>query len=46
LSIIAETTSNFSQDISLIAFKSYAGEHMGLKEVWGEQGEVVVITLT
>jgi hypothetical protein len=41
-----ETVLNFLQDILLIDFKSYAKECMDLKEGWGEEGEVVIITLT
>jgi hypothetical protein len=46
LSIIAETASNISQNILLLAFKSYTGECMDSKEVWGEEGKIVVISLT
>jgi hypothetical protein len=41
-----ETALNFLQDISLITFKTYTREHIDSEEVWGEEGEVIIISLT
>jgi hypothetical protein len=36
---------NLSENIALIALKFYACKHMDLKQLWGEERQVVIVSL-
>jgi hypothetical protein len=45
LHVIPKTTPNLSENIVLIALKFYACKRMDPKQVWGEEHQVVIISL-
>jgi hypothetical protein len=45
LHIVFETVPNLSENIALIALESYACKHVDLKQLWGEEHQVVIVSL-
>jgi hypothetical protein len=45
LHIIFETVLNLSENIALIALKSYACKCVDPKQLWGEEHQVVIVSL-
>jgi hypothetical protein len=45
LHIVFETAPNLSENIALIALESYACKHVDPKQLWGEEHQVVIVSL-
>jgi hypothetical protein len=45
LHIVFETTPNLSENIALIALKSYACKRVDPKQLWGEESQIVIVSL-
>jgi hypothetical protein len=45
LHIVFETAPNLLENIALIALKSYACKHVDLKQLWGQEHQVVIVPL-
>jgi hypothetical protein len=45
LHVVFETALNLSENVVLIALESYACKCMDLKQLWGEERQVVVVSL-
>jgi hypothetical protein len=45
LHIVFETALNLSENIALISLESYACKHVDLEQLWGQECQVVIISL-
>jgi hypothetical protein len=45
LHVVLETALNFSEYIVLIALESYACKYVDVKQLWGEEHQVVIVPL-